>query len=207
MGAPVFLGIAAVSSALSGAVGYIGAQRQAQGMEAQAKAAEQQAAFNAQVARNNAQAQAQDLQHQAGVERFNQRLAQRETAFALKQQRDKTERRVASATASAAKRGTFEYSFEDILRSEEALAGEQEAETLFQGREQGYQRSTQANLNQFMAGRAIEEGRTQSALITSSGAQRSAALSGQADSARIGGFGSLIGGFGGAASYASQIEF
>lgn len=207
MAAEVFLGIAAASSLLSGGVQYLGAQRQATAMEQQAEAAQNQAAFNAAVARNNAQAKAQQLQHQAGVEKYNQRLAQRDTQTALKQSRDKTQARIASATANAAKRGTFEYSFEDVLRSEALLAEEQEAEVLFQGRQQGFQRSSQADINQFMAGRAIEQGQIQSQLAYSEGQARSSALKSQASSARIGGFGSLVGGIAGGANYASQIEF
>jgi hypothetical protein len=201
----IFLGVSAAASALSGAVGYVGAQRQADGIEQQAQQAQLLAANRAQIQRNNALGQAQDEQFQAGVSRLNQREALIETDRAVRDRQDKTRTAMASAQARGARSGMLSYSFDDVLRSEAMLAEREEADILYSGAQQGYQFSRSADLSQLRAGRAIEMGRYSSALTITEGAYTSSALRSQASSTRIGSYGTLVGGLAQGASTASGI--
>lgn len=194
MGAPAFLAVSAIGSLASGAVGYLGAQRQAAGMEQQAKQAQLLAANRAQIQRNNAIGQMQDEQFQAGVSRFNQQEALIQTDRQMQISQDKTRAALASSQAQAARRGLVGGSFDDILRSEAFLAEREEAEILYQGGQSGYQSSQQSDLAGLRGARAIEMGRYDSALSIAEGRYTSSSLRNQASSTRIGGIGTLVGG-------------
>lgn len=200
------LAISAGASVASGAVGYMGAQRQAAGMEQQANQAQLLAANRAQIQRNNAIGQMQDEQFQAGVSRFNQQEALVQTDRQMQISQDKTRAQLASMEATGARRGTFGYSFDDILRSEAFLAEREEAEILYQGGQSGYQFSQQANLAGLRGARAIEMGRYDSALTLAEGRYTSASLRNQASATRIGGYANLAGGLAQGASTASGIN-
>ena len=62
---------AVVTSVASGAVAYVGAQRQARQMEQQARAAKFRSEANAKIQYNNAIAAAQDEAYQQSVNTFN----------------------------------------------------------------------------------------------------------------------------------------
>lgn len=201
----IFLGISAVTSVASGVVGYMGAQRQAAGMEQQAKQANLLAANRAQVIRNNAIAQQQDEQFQAGVSRFNQQEALLQTDRALRDRQDKTRLALARAEASGVRKGAFNYSFDDLLKSEAMLAEREEADILYQGAMSSFQSGKSAELSRFRGARAIEIGRYDSSLAIAEGRYQSSSLKNQASAARIGGFGSLVGGLAQGASTGSRI--
>ncbi len=207
MEAPVFLAISAFSSIASGAVGYLGAQRAATAAEHQATAAEQMANYNAQVAMNNAVAEAGDQSFQASVAEFNAADSAQVRSRALRDQRTQTAQRLAKAEAKGARTGTFDYSFDDVLRSDALLLERQEVELLSSGAQERYQYSKEGELADMRANRALETGRTQSGLILAEGRNRSAAYRGQASSARIGGYASFIGGAAQGTATASGIKF
>ena len=199
------LTIAAGAQVASGVVGYMGAQRQAEGMEQQAQQAQLLAANRAQIQRNNAIGQMQDEQFQAGVSRFNQQEALVQTDRQLQINQDKTRATLASAQAQAARRGLVGDSFDDILRSEAFLAEREEAESLYQGGQSGYQSFQQGNLAGLRGARAIEMGRYDSALSIAEGRYTSSNLRNQASATRIGGYATLLGGVAEGASTASGI--
>lgn len=192
--AAVFLAVSAVASAASGAVGYMGAQQQAAGMEQQAKQAQLLAANRAQIQRNNAIGQRQDEQFQAGVSKFNQQEALIQTDRQMQSSQDKTRAALASAQAQAGRQGLVGGSFDDILRSEAFMAEREEAEILYQGGQSGYQFSQQADLSGLRGARAIEMGRYDSALSIAEGRYTSSSLRNQASATRIGGYATLAGG-------------
>ena len=205
--ASIFMGISAVASLASGTVGYLGAQRQAAEMEQQAKQAPLLAANRAQIQRNNAIAQAQDEQFQAGVARFNKQEALLQTDRKLSYMEDKKEATLAAMKAKSVRTGAFDYSFDDILRSEAMLVEEEEADLLYQGGMSGFQSSKSAELAGMRAGRSIEMGRYSSALSLAEGRYQASALKNQASATRIGGIGTLVGGVAQGALTASQIEW
>lgn len=194
------LPIAIAASLASGAVGYLGAQRQASAMDAQAKSAENMAAYNATVARSNAQGQAQDLQYQSGVNRFNKQLSQENTARQLRVSDQKKRISLARKEASGVRRGALDYSFSDVLRSEALLEDQRVSDAFYQTGQESAQFNTQSQLNELMANRAIETGRTQAGIIKAEGQNRSMSLRSQADSARYGGYASAVSGIGSAAT-------
>lgn len=207
LAAPILMGISAVSSVASGVVGYLGAQNAAAQAENQATAAEQMANYNAQVALNNATAEAGDQTFQASVARFNAADSAQTRSKALRDQRTQTAQRLAKGEAKAGRTGTLGYSFDDVLRSDALLLERQEVELLSGGAQERYQYSQEGTLADMRSNRALETGRTQSGLILAEGRNRSAAYKGQASSARIGGYASLIGGVAQGAGTASGIEF
>lgn len=192
--------VAVVSSLASGTVGFIGAQRQADAMEAQAKRAEQMGKYNAQVARNNALAQSHDLRFQADVADFNRKSTITDRDFRLSQAKKEARRRQASLTADLSRQGLSGESLDDILASEAMLAEEETMEIFRQQSERGFQYSAQGKRNRFMGQRSIEQGRQSSALAFSEGRARATSLSNQAGATRWSGYGSLASGIGGAAS-------
>jgi len=192
---------------MSGAVGYLGAQRQADSMEAQAEAAENMARYNAQVQRNNAVAQAGDESFQASVAKYNAADSAQKRARALRDHRTQTAQKLARAEARGARTGTFDYSFDDVLRSDALLLEREEVDILSSGAEQRYQFATEAELADMRGSRALEVGQTQSNLTLAAGRNQSAAYRGQADSARIGGYSSFISGASQGAATASGIKF
>mgnify|MGYP001626797428 CR=1 FL=1 len=206
-GTSVFLAISAVSSLASGTVGYLGAQRAATAAEHQATAAEQMAAYNAQVAQNNAVAEAGDQSFQASVAQFNVADAAQARSKALRDQRTQTAQRLAKMEAKGARTGTFDYSFDDVLRSDALLLERQEVELLSGGAQERYQFSQEGTLADMRSKRALETGRTQSGLILAEGRNRASAYRGQASSARIGGYATFLGGVAQGASTASGIEW
>lgn len=191
--------VAIGSSLASGAVGFIGAQRQADAMEAQAKRAAQMGKYNAPVARNNALAQSHDLRFQADVADFNQKSTIMDRDFRLSQANKETRRRQASIAADLSRQGLSGESLDDILSSEAMLAEEETMEIFRQQSERGFQYSAQGRQNRFMGARAIEQGRQSSALVLSEGRARATSLSNQAGATRWSGYGSLASGIGGAA--------
>lgn len=203
----VALVVSAVATVTSGVMGYVGAQNQAAGLKQQARYAELKGKNDAQILRNNAMAQAQDEQFQVGVAKFNQRETLTEADYALQKQQDKTRMAIASAETTAARRGTLSYSFNDILRSEAMLAEREESDILYSGGQQGYQFSQQADLGGLRANRAIEIGQYDSAMALSAGNFQSSSLRGQASSAKIGGYASLVGGLAGGFSTASDVNY
>ena len=206
MGATALV-IAAVASAASGAVSYMGAQQQAKGMEQQARQAQLLAANRAQVARNTAIGRAQDEQFQAGVAQFNKQEALIETS----RQADLADKQIAAQLASsqskAGRRGLVGTSFEDLLNAESLQLEQQQAQLLTQGGQQGYQFSKSAELGTLRGKRAIEMGRYESSLAITEGQYQSSSLKSQAKAARIGGIGSLVGGFAQAGAYGSSVDF
>lgn len=205
MGPEIFLAVSAVTSVVSGAVGYLGAQQQAAGLQQQANQAQLLAANRAQIQRNNAIGQMQDEQFQAGVSRFNQQEALIQTDRQLQMSQDKTRAQLASLEVAGGRRGTLGYSFDDILRSEAFLAEREEAELLYQGGQAGYQSSQQANLAGLRGARSIEMGRYDASLTMAEGRYTSASLRNQASSTRIGGYANLVGGVSQGASTASGL--
>ncbi len=206
MGAELIV-IAAVASAASGAVSYMGAQKQAKGMEQQAKQAQLLAANRAQVARNTAIGRAQDEQFQAGVSQFNRQESLIETS----RQADLADKRVAAQLASsqskAGRSGLAGTSFEDLLNAESLELEQAEANLLYQGGQESYQFSKSAELGTLRGKRAIEMGQYESSLAITEGQYQSSSLKNQASAARIGGIGSLVGGFAQAGSTASSVNF
>lgn len=197
---PYLLATSIASSLAQGAVGYIGAQKQAAGLDAQAKSAENLAAHQATIARQNAQGQAQDLRFQSGVSRFNRQLAQDKTSRELLRRDQKTRIGLAKKEAAGVRRGALDYSFSDVLRSDAMLAEQETSDFFYQSGEASAQFNSQANLNELMANRAIETGVAQSGIILAEGQNRSNSLSSQASATSIGGIASGIGGIGGASS-------
>jgi hypothetical protein len=198
------LAVSAVSSLASGAVGYLGAQNAAAQAENQATAAEQMAAYNAQIAQNNAVAEAGDQSFQASVAQFNAADSAQTRSKALRDQRTQTAQRMAKAEAKGARTGTFDYSFDDVLRSDALLLERQEVEILSGGAQERYQFSKEGELAEMRSKRALETGRTQTGLILAEGRNRASAYRGQASSARIGGYASFLGGVAQGASTGSQ---
>lgn len=203
----VALAASAVATVVSGAMAFHGAQVSADAQEKQAKQARLLAANRAQIQRNNAIAQAQDEQFQAGVSRFNKQEALIQTDEDLSRQQDKTRMALASAEAQGARRGTFDYSFDDVLRSEAMLAEREEADILYSGAVTGFQASRSADLAGMRAGRAIEMGQYDSALSITEGNYKAYALKSEASATRIGGYASLAGGLAQGASTTSEIDF
>jgi hypothetical protein len=200
MAVTTLLAISAVSSLASGAVGYLGAQRQAANAENQAEAATNVAGYNAQVQRNNAVAQAGDENFQASVSTYNANASAEQRSRALRDQRTDTTRKLASAEAKAGRAGTFDYSFDDVLRSDALLLERQEVEILSGGAEERYQYTAEADLATLRGNRALEAGQTASTLTLAEGRNRSYAYRSQADSFRIGSYASLLGGASSAAA-------
>jgi len=196
-----------VASAVSGTVAYVGAQRQAKGLEQQAKSAEQWGQYNSTVARNNAQGEAQDLEFQAGLEQFNKKLELQNTSRRLDDLRTKQRIAASGKQAAGARRGVIDYSFSDVLRSDALLAEREIGEALYAGGAFSSQANSQSKLYRQMGDRSIEMGRVGAALALGEGQQRSFALRGQADSARIGGYAQLVSGLSSAASTGSTINY
>jgi hypothetical protein len=199
LNAAAWAGIAAATSALSGAVAFVGSRNQAKAMENQAESAEQWGQYKAQIEKNNAQAQAQDLAFQSSVGELNKNIASRNADTALSRLQDKKRIQSAQATAAGARRGILSGSFSDILQSSEFLAEKDEIETLFQTGQATSQINSQALLNREMGDRAIEQGRVQSIFALAEGNNTSTSLQNKASAARTSGIGSFIGGVGGAA--------
>jgi len=199
----IAIAISAVSTVVSGVVGYVGAQNAAAAADQQAKHAEQMGIYNATVARNQAQAQAQDLDFQSGVSQFNQKQALMDRDFRSARQNKQLERDQASLAATASKRGVLSYSFDDILRAEEDFQQAAFLDDFAKGSQQAYGFSSQSKQNDFMARRTIEAGAQQGALARSEGYASATALRNQASSLRTGGYGTLIGGVGSAAGTVS----
>ncbi len=207
MGGPEFLIASAIASAASGAVGYMGAQQQAKGMEQQARQAELLAANRSQIARNNALGRAQDEQFQAGVSQFNKQEALMETSRKADLADRQIAAQLASSQAKAGRRGLAGASFEDLLNAESLELESAQADLLFKGGQAGYQFGKSAELGGLRARRSIEMGQYESGLAIAEGRYQAYGLRSQAQATRVGGIGSLLGGFAQAGSTASQIDF
>jgi uncharacterized phage infection (PIP) family protein YhgE len=199
--------ISGIAGLASGVVGYIGAQRQADAAENQAESAQQLAQYNAQIQRNNAVAQAGDENFAASVSTYNANASAEQRSRALRDQRTDTSRKLASAEAKAGRAGTFDYSFDDVLRSDALLLERQEVEILSGGAEERYQYTAEADLATLRGNRALEAGQTASTLTLAEGRNRAYAYRSQADSSRIGGYASLLSGVSSAAGSFSSINY
>ena len=205
---PVMLAAAsATAAAASGVVGYVGAQNQAKAMEGQAKRAQQMGVYNQSVARNQGIAQQQDLNYQSGVAKFNQAQALQDRDRQMGLRQDSLEKALASSKATGSRRGTFDYSFDDILRAEEDFQNEAFLNEFASASQEAYGYSAQAKQNTFMGDRAIEVSNQQGLLASNEGYARSTSLNNQASSARIGSYGKLAGGLGSAAGAMSGINY
>lgn len=206
-GVEIALAVSAAASVASGAVGYMGAQQQAAGLEQQAKQAELLAANQSQIIRNNAIAAQQDEAFQSGVSRFNQQ----ESMIEASRQADLMDRdiaaQLASQEAAGSRRGLSGSSFEDLLSAESLRLEREEVDFLYSAGQQSYQFGKSADLGDLRGRRAIELGQYESSLAITEGQYRSSSLKSQAKGARIGGYASLAGGLAQGASTASSIEF
>ena len=177
--------IAYISSALtaaSGAVSYMGAQRQAQALEYQADAAEAQAKVNSTIAYQQRQAQAQDAQYQAGIADYNKNSTVAEFG------------RVQEAQASFINNAfSTQGSFEDVFNAKEASFNLAAGELASGYSEKGYQFGEQADLARASGSRSLSLGRYESANVLQAGANVATSYKNQAGAARASGIGSLIG--------------
>lgn len=202
----IALVVSAVSAAASGAVAYMGAQRQAAQMKQQATAAELRAEANSKIAFNNAVAQSQDEAYQQSVSQFNRADNNAQMQRMLQDREDEVRRLAAQKEAAGAKSGVFNYSFSDTLKSDLMLEETKTLDALSQYKQRSYEFKSQAYLQGVKKERALEEGAYQSSLTLSEGAYQASSLRGQASATKIGGIASAMGSFSQAGSYASQIK-
>jgi len=202
----IALVVSAVSAAASGAVAYMGAQRQAAQMKQQATAAELRAEANSKIAFNNAVAQSQDAAYQQSVSQFNKADNNAQMQRMLQERDDELIRLSAQKEAAGAKSGVFNYSFSDTLKSDLMLEEEKTLDALSQFKQKSYEFKSQAYLQGIQRERSLEEGAYQSSLTLSEGAYQASSLRGQAKATKIGGIASALGSFAQAGSYASQIK-
>lgn len=198
--------VAIASSLVSGAVGFIGAQRQASALKDQAKQAELMGEYNAQIERNNAIAEANDANFQASVEQYNKQSAIQQREHIYRQKDRKLKHSLASLKTTAARRGMEGESLDAILETEAMIANDETMEIFRQGSERSYQHGTQADLSRARGNRAIELGRTRSTMARLSGQNRASALRSRSDSARFSGYGQLVSGIGTAANIGYQAH-
>jgi len=202
----IALVVSAVSAAASGAVAYMGAQRQAAQMKQQATAAELRAEANSKIAFNNAVAQSQDAAYQQSVSQFNKADNNAQMQRMLQEREDELIRLSAQKEAAGAKSGVFNYSFSDTLKSDLMLEEEKTLDALSQFKQKSYEFKSQAYFQGIQKERSLEEGAYQSSLTLSEGAYQASSLRGQAKATKIGGIASALGSFAQAGSYASQIK-
>ena len=202
----IALVVSAISAAASGAVAYMGAQRQASQMKQQATAAELRAEANSKIAFNNAVAQSQDAAYQQSVSQFNKADNNAQMQRMLQDREDETRRLTAQKEAAGAKAGVFNYSFSDTLKSDLMLEESKTLDALSQFKQRSYEFKSQAYLQGIQKDRALEEGAYQSSLTLSEGAYQASSLRGQAQATKIGGIASALGSFSQAGAYGSQIK-
>lgn len=195
---------AAITSAASGAVAYMGAQRQASQLEQQANSATLRAEANAKIQYNNAVAAAQDETYQQSVNTFNSAENNALMNRMLSDKAKKDRMSIAAAEAQGAKQGVFNYSFSDTLKSDMMLSEGEGIDILAQGKQKSYEYKSANELSELRKSRGLEMGKYSSALTLSEGRQQSAALNAQASATRIGGYASALGSFSQAGSYYSQ---
>lgn len=181
---------AAGTSAVSGIMGHIGAQQQA-------AAIRQQAEYNAAVQRNNAIAEQQDMAAQAGLAKFNAAKNQQEQAMELNKFREQARRQQASRAARFGRQGLTGGSFTDILKSDALRIEREENEMLWSAGFGSYNMNKEAQLLRERGSLAYTHG------VAAAGATLAVGRE-NARQARISGFGSLLQGAAGAASFTAQ---
>lgn len=193
----------AIFSAASGAVQYVGAQRQAKAMEYNAQAVQNQAEYNAVVARNNALAEQQQVDFQSTVVQANKRKLLEDSQRELTQYRKKSKQEFAAAEVKFGYGGTFN----DVLDAYEQDAFEKELSFLGE-MESGL---TSAFLQEEEYGRQskliAQQGDIRAQNILLGGRNEANNLRNQAGNVRTAGFASMLGSFAQAGStYAASKE-
>lgn len=192
----------AILSAASGAVQYVGAQRQAKAMEYNAQAVQNQAEYNAVVARNNALAERQTVDFQNSVEVANRNRLIQKSEDNLRILRREADVELAQAEVRFGYGGTFnDYmdslendAFEKELSFVTELADETTSSYLRMG-----ELDRQATL-------ITQQGEIQARNALLGGQNQANNLRNQAGNVRVAGFADMLGSFAQAGSSYATLE-
>lgn len=192
----------AILSAASGAVQYVGAQRQAKAMEYNAQAVQNQAEYNASVARNNALAERQTVDFQNSVEVANRNRLIQKSEDNLRILRREADVELAQAEVRFGYGGTFsDYmdslendAFEKELSFVSELADETTSSYLRMG-----ELDRQATL-------ITQQGDIQARNILLGGQNQANNLRNQAGNVRVAGFADMLGSFAQAGSSYATLK-
>jgi|TARA_R110002050_G_scaffold120923_1_gene239205 hypothetical protein len=192
---------AIVSTLASGAVSYVGAQRNAKAQEYAADAAEAQGNYNATIASNNAQGRVNDLAFQESQlalgKNIEMQKAERERV--LINQKINTDL-AKTKNMFATQGGTFE----DVFKSEETLAYDKLASFDFDAGQANYGYSKQAGEVVRQSGQAYALGQADRAMTLSAAANQATQFRNQASATRTAAAGSLLGSVSSASSMGAQ---
>jgi|TARA_R110000764_G_scaffold87279_1_gene168087 hypothetical protein len=199
--ATVLLVTAIASTLASGAVSYVGAQRNAKAQEYAADAAEAQGNYNATIASNNAQGRVNDLAFQESQlalgKNIEMQKAERERI--LINQKINTDL-AKTKNMFATEGGTFE----DVFKSEETLAYDKLASFDFDAGQANYGYSKQAGEVVRQSGQAYALGQADRAMTLSAAANQATQFRNQASATRTAAVGSLLGSVSSASSMGAQ---
>lgn len=192
----------AILSAASGAVQYVGAQRQAKAMEYNAQAVQNQAEYNAVVARNNALAERQTVDFQNSVEVANRNRLIQKSEDNLRILRREADVELAQAEVRFGYGGTFsDYmdslendAFEKELSFVTELADETTSSYLRMG-----ELDRQATL-------ITQQGEIQARNALLGGQNQANNLRNQAGNVRVAGFANMLGSFAQAGSSYATLK-
>ena len=194
---------AIVSTLASGAVSYVGAQRNAKAQEYAADAAEAQGNYNATIASNNAQGRVNDLAFQESQlalgKNIEMQKAERERV--LINQKINTDL-AKTKNMFATQGGTFE----DVFKSEETLAYDKLASFDFDAGQANYGYSKQAGEVVRQSGQAYALGQADRAMTLSAAANQATQFRNQASATRTAAAGNLLGSMASAGSYGAQAK-
>ena len=182
--------ISMVSTAASGAVSYVGAQRNAKAQEYAADAAEAQGRYNATIASNNAQGRVNDLAFQESQLALgkNTEMQKAERERILINQKINTDL-AKTKNMFATQGGTFE----DVFKSEETLAYDKLASFDFDAGQASYGYFKQAGEVGRQSGQAYALGQADRAMTLSAAANQATQFRNQASATRTAAVGGLLG--------------
>ncbi len=182
--------ISMVSTAASGAVSYVGAQRNAKAQDYAADAAEAQGRYNATIASNNAQGRVNDLAFQESQLALgkNTEMQRAERERVLLNQKINTDL-AKTKNMFATQGGTFE----DVFKSEETLAYDKLASFDFDAGQASYGYFKQAGEVGRQSEQAYALGQADRAMTLSAAANQATQFRNQASATRTAAVGGLLG--------------
>jgi len=194
--------VTAIASTLAtGAVSYVGAQRNAKAQEYAADAAEAQGRYNATIASNNAQGRVNDLAFQES------QLALGKNIEMQKAERERVLINQKINTDLAKTRNMFATqggTFEDVFKSEETLAYDKLASFDFDVGQASYGYFKQTGEVGRQSGQAYALGQADRAMTLSAAANQATQFRNQASATRTAAVGGLLGSIASASSMGAQ---
>lgn len=181
--------IAVAASLASGAVSYVGAQREAKAAEYSAEAARAQADVNSKIAFQRRQAEAQDATFQAGVQDYNKQATIAEFGQKELQFEDKVQELNATFANNAF---NTQGSFSDLFNAKQSVFNLEANNLYSETAQKSFNYDAQADLLTNQANRSLTLGSYESKNVLYAGANRANAFENQASAAKTRGVGSLI---------------